>query len=43
MLATSGVTPLLMIVGGMTAQPRAGGGSKNCVQWNIENALCDRG
>ncbi len=38
-LATTGFTPLLVNLEGMTSKPNASGGSKNCVTWKVEKAV----
>ncbi len=39
MLAVMGPTPLLVNLESMTSKPNAGGGSKNCVTWKVEEAV----
>ncbi len=38
-LAATGLTPLLVNLKSMTSKPNAGGGSKDCVTWKVEEAL----
>ncbi len=39
MLAATDPTPLLVNLQSMTSKPTAGGGSKNCVTWKVEEAV----
>ncbi len=39
MLAARGLTPLLAHLESMTSKPNAGGGSKDCVAWKVEEAV----
>ncbi len=39
MLASTGLTPLLMNLESMTSKPNAGGGSKDYVTWKVEEAV----
>ncbi len=39
MLATPSLTPLLVNFQSMTSKPNAGGGSKDCVTWKVEEAV----
>ncbi len=39
MLAATGFTPLLVNLESMTSKPNAGGGSKDCVTWKVEEAV----
>ncbi len=39
MLATASPTPLLLNLQSMTSKPNAGGGSKDCVTWKVEDAM----
>ncbi len=39
MLAATGPTPLLVNLESMTSKPNAGGGSKDCVTWKVEEAV----
>ncbi len=39
MLAATGFTPLLANLESMTSKPNAGGGSKDCVTWKVEEAM----
>ncbi len=38
-LAATGLTPLLAYLESMTSKPNAGGGSKDCVTWKVEEAV----
>ncbi len=39
MLAATGFTPLLVNLESVTSKPNAGGGSKDCVAWKVEEAV----
>ncbi len=39
MLATTSLTPLLVNLQSMTSKPNAGGGSKDCVTWKVEEVM----
>ncbi len=39
MLTATGFTPLLVNLVNMTSKYNAGGGSKDCVAWKVENAV----
>ncbi len=39
MLATTSLAPLLVNLQSMTSKPSAGGGSKDCVTWKVEEAV----
>ncbi len=39
MLAATSPTPLLVNLQTMTSKPNAGGGSKDCVTWEVEEAV----
>ncbi len=39
MLAATGLTLLLVNLESMTSKPNAGGGSKDCVAWKVEEAV----
>ncbi len=39
MLAATSLTPLLVNLQSMISKPNAGGGSKDCVTWKVEEAV----
>ncbi len=39
MLAVTGLNPLLVNLESMTSKSKAGGGSKDCITWKVEEAV----